>query len=155
MKKRAPGYGVGNQVRAFACLGWGAAILLIVYIAARPAEPPRLIIGEVRQDVQLDALPLTLTNTPLVLWDIANEYRTAPGWLTVSNSRIYAGLVDRTWSAPYTLPPPHRHTLNVWLGAGVGISYTRSIIRDRYTVGGMMLYSGDAAGVFAGAGYRW
>jgi len=140
---------------ALAVGGWVLALVLAYIILVRPTPPREIVIGEVRQEVVFEALPIEyIVERPVYLWELANEYRTAPGWIASSNSRIWAGLHDRVWSAPYTLPPAYKHNVNVWAGGGFGASYTRTI-RDRYTIGGMMLYTDNATRVYAGAGYRW
>jgi hypothetical protein len=137
-------------MRVFLGLGWVIAILLVYASFARDDEPPALILGEVRQDVALDPLPLALTNTPIVLWEIANEYRTLPGWIAVSNKRVYAGLHDRVWSAAYMMPV-FRHEVRAYFGTGLGVGYAY-LLRDRLPVGAALFSSG---GVFVTAGYRW
>ena len=133
--------------------GWVVAVLLVFILASRPTQS-RLVVGEVRQDVQFEPLSLVLTNQPIVLWEIANTYHTAPGWIVSSNDRIWAGLADRVWSAPYTVHANYKHTVSVWAGAGVGISYTRTLF-DRYTIGGMLLCAESTPRVLVGAGYKW
>jgi len=132
--------------------GWVAACVLAVAFFTRPS-PAGPAVGEVRQDVILDPLPIALTNEPAVLWQYANDYRTSPGWITASNGRVYAGLADRVWSAPYTLPQ-YRHEISVYAGAGFGIGYTW-LLGGRYPVGGALFYTGGAVRVFASAGWRW
>ena len=134
--------------------GWIIALALAVILFLRAPAVPVLVVGEVRQDVQLDPLPLTMTNQPLALLDAVNTYRASPGWIASSNERIYAGLVDRVWSAPYTVQRTHRHAIGVWAGSGGAISYTY-VIFDRWTLGGMVLYAGGSPGMLAGVGYRW
>jgi len=136
-----------------AVAGWVIALTLaaVLYFRAAPAS---IDIGAVRQDVRLDPLPMSASSQPLMLLDAVNAYRTAPGWIASSNARIYAGLVDRVWSAPYAVQQPYRHAISVWGGAGAGVSYTYAIF-DRWTLGGMVLYSSGSPGMLAGVGYRW
>ena len=137
-----------------AIAGWFAAgvLIIILFAAHRPQPKKEIIIRSVRQDAQLDPLPLSATNAPLVLLEYVNTYRTEPGWIAASNDRIYAGLVDRVWSAAYTAPV-YRHTLNLLAGSGFGVQYTYAIA-GRYPIGGMILYSGGVK-IFACAGFQW
>jgi hypothetical protein len=128
------------------------AVLLAIVLLTRSSAPARLSLGAVRQDTQLDPLPVTLTNEPLVLLGYVNEYRTSPGWITSSNDRIYAGVADRTWSAPYEITS-YKHEVNIFAGAGVGVQYTYTL-GGRYPIGATILYA-DTVRVFASAGYKW
>jgi len=132
--------------------GWILAGVLVLMLFVRPA-PRALTVGEARQDIQPDPLPIALTNEPIVLWQYANAYRTEPGWIAASNDRIYAGLADRAWSAPYTLPE-YRHEVCVYAGSGLGVGYSY-LIGGRFPIGGALFYAGDAVQAFASAGYRW
>jgi len=132
--------------------GWLAAAALGAILLARPA-PQALTVGEARQDVSLAPLPIAMTNEPIILWQYANEYRAAPGWIAASNDRIYAGLADRAWSAPYALPS-YRHEISVYAGSGLGVGYTY-LIGGRLPIGGALMYAGGEVQAFASAGWRW
>ena len=104
---------------------WGnviaAGLLVIggVYVAERLAPVPDRPRVEVRERtiIQTVTLPpaklmtvLTqyVTNKP-ALTSLSNaladydRYRTLPGWIAISNDRIHAGLVARSWSVEYTV----------------------------------------------------
>ena len=148
--------------KAMTWSGWAVAVILAVVLfrelccSSRSAE---IRLGQVRQDSVLGPLPLWMqTNTGLLVAHV-DAYRTNDGWISASNGRIFAGLpgldsgADRIWSAPYTLPG-YRHEVTVWLGQGGGISY-QYLLFDRWSVGGMLLYTGEQVSGLAGVGYRW
>lgn len=112
-----------------------------------------LVIGPVRQDVVLGPLPASAMTNPAALLQSVNDYRTASGWISSSNDRIWAGLSNRVWSAPYETSD-YRHEVTLWAGAGYGISYQYALF-DHWTVGGSIFRVGDQTAAMGGVGYRW
>lgn len=136
-------------------LAWKVAIIgaCVFFLLTRGRSTPEITVGQVRQDVVHGPLPASAMTNPAALLHAVNDYRTAPGWIAASNDRIWAGLSNRMWSAPYDLPD-HRHEVTIWAGQGIGLGYQYQLF-DHWSVGGLLLYSGEQVSGLAGVGYRW
>jgi len=135
--------------------GWIiAAILAVLLIRESCGSSGGIRIGVTRQDIVLTNLPTSWTNRPGEILDMVNEYRTANGWIALTNDRIYAGLVDRVWSAPIVSVPKLRHEITLWVGNGIGATYQYQLF-DHFSVGGGLFYVGENIAAMAGVGYRF
>lgn len=135
--------------------GWiVAAILAFLLIRSSCDDPCGIRIGITRQDIVLTNLPASWTNRPGEILDMVNMYRTNNGWIALTNDRIYAGLVDRVWSAPIVRVPQWRHEITLWIASGIGATYQYQLF-DHFSIGGGVFYVDDAVAVMAGVGYRF
>ena len=135
--------------------GWIVAIILaVLLIRSSCSDSGGIRIGITRQDIVLTNLPASWTNRPGQILDMVNEYRTANGWIALTNDRIYAGLVDRVWSAPIVHVPTFRQEITLWIGRGIGASYQYQAL-DHLSIGGGLFYVDDAVAIMAGVGYRF
>lgn len=135
--------------------GWIiAAILAVLLIRSSCESSGGIRIGVTRQDIVLTNLPASWTNRPAEILDMVNAYRTANGWIALTNDRVYAGLLDRVWSAPIVKLPEMRHEITLWIGTGIGAMYQYQLF-DNFSIGGGLFYVGENIAAMAGVGYRF
>lgn len=119
----------------------------ITQVVTLPGVEKRLI-QVVTQYITNPAAAAEITNR---LWELT-KYRTLPGWIAVSNDRIWAGLVARIWNAEYHVNE-RANVAGAFGGTMFGGLYLRRL--GPFWVGGLA-GAGDGKAQVAGiAAWSW